>query len=321
MSWVIASGNFASSSSRARNRSLATHVSRSNGTRNLSSRTNQNINDTTHQQANEARNRHPATVQETYEGEGEEMTTRMVTNYNHIHTLSMQYYEVIQNYRVVTRTNRYQRCLFIPLKPFDFRDPRGIFKYRAILEQAALNDTVKEELHIANEQNWQHTEMHGVLLDRSGNELHRIPFANARLQKVEYHVENPGAHMYGFYLNVRAGSNLEARFNDRDLTDVVMSVPGLLAIMVVVILLGASIFNVMLVIGLLDWPGMTRLVRGQILSVREWEYITASRCLGVPDRRIMLVHVLPNVVAPLVVAATFGVPGAILSEAGLSFLA
>ena len=103
-------------------------------------------------------------------------------------------------------------------------------------------------------------------------------------------------------------------------TDIIMSVPSLLAIMAVVVLVGPSIFNVMAVIGLLGWPGTTRLVRGQILSVREWDYVLAARCLGVPNKRIMLVHVLPNVVAPLVVAATLGVAGAILTEAGLSFL-
>ena len=65
---------------------------------------------------------------------------------------------------------------------------------------------------------------------------------------------------------------------------------------------------------------MARLVRGQILSVREWDFVMAARCLGVPDRLIMLRHVLPNVLAPLMVAATFGIAGAILTEAGISFL-
>ncbi|MSP14003.1 MAG: ABC transporter permease [Chloroflexi bacterium] len=104
------------------------------------------------------------------------------------------------------------------------------------------------------------------------------------------------------------------------ITDVIMSFPGLIIIMTVVALLGPSIYNVMAVIGLLGWPGTTRLIRAQILSVREWDFITAARSVGVPDRRIMFVHVLPNAVAPLVVAATFGVAGAILTEAGLSFL-
>ncbi|MSP11984.1 MAG: ABC transporter permease [Chloroflexi bacterium] len=103
-------------------------------------------------------------------------------------------------------------------------------------------------------------------------------------------------------------------------TDVMMTFPGLILIMTVVAVLGPSIYNVMAVIGLLGWTGMARLVRGQILSVREWDFVMAARCLGVPDRRIMLSHILPNALAPLLVAATFGVAGAILTEAGLSFL-
>ena len=104
------------------------------------------------------------------------------------------------------------------------------------------------------------------------------------------------------------------------LTDVMMVFPTLILIMAVVSMLGPSIYNIMAIIGLLGWPSSARLVRGQILSVREWDYVMAARCLGVQDRNIMFKHILPHVLAPLLVAATFGVAGAILTEAGLSFL-
>jgi len=103
-------------------------------------------------------------------------------------------------------------------------------------------------------------------------------------------------------------------------TDVMMVFPSLILVMVVVSLIGPSIYNVMAVIGLLSWTGTARLLRGQILSVREWDFVTAARCMGVPDRRIMFRHILPNALAPLLVAASFGVAGAILTEAGLSYL-
>ena len=103
-------------------------------------------------------------------------------------------------------------------------------------------------------------------------------------------------------------------------TDVMMVFPLLILIMTVVSVLGPSIYNVMAVIGLLGWPTSARLVRGQILSVREWDFVMAARCLGVQDRSIMFKHILPHVLAPLLVAATFGVASAILTEAGLSFL-
>lgn len=104
------------------------------------------------------------------------------------------------------------------------------------------------------------------------------------------------------------------------LTDVVMVFPGLILIIAVVSLVGPSIFNVMAVLGILGWTGTTRLLRGQILSVRELDYVLAARAIGVSNWRIMWAYVLPNAIAPLLVAATFGVAGAILTEAGLSYL-
>ena len=103
-------------------------------------------------------------------------------------------------------------------------------------------------------------------------------------------------------------------------TDVMMVFPGLILVIAVVSVLGPSIFNVMIVLGILGWTGTTRLLRGQILSVRELDYVLAARAVGVPNSRIMMAHVLPNAIAPLLVAATFGIAGAILTEAGLSYL-
>ena len=104
------------------------------------------------------------------------------------------------------------------------------------------------------------------------------------------------------------------------ITDIMMVFPGLVLIIAVVSVIGPSILNVMAVLGILGWTGTTRLLRGQILSVRELDYVLAARATGVPDQRIMWAHVLPNAIAPLLVAATFGVAGAILTEAGLSYL-
>lgn len=104
------------------------------------------------------------------------------------------------------------------------------------------------------------------------------------------------------------------------LTDIVMTIPGLVIIMAAVSVLGPSIYNVMAAIGILGWPGMARLLRAQILSVRERDFIRAAKSIGVSDWRIMLLHILPNAIAPVLVAATFGVAAAILTEAALSFL-
>lgn len=103
-------------------------------------------------------------------------------------------------------------------------------------------------------------------------------------------------------------------------TDTVMSFPGLIIILAVVPIVGRSPLNIMVVIGLLNWPAVTRLVRGEFLSLREREYTLAARGIGARDRRIILRHILPNVTGPLVVLASFGMAEAMIIEAGLSVL-
>src|SRR5918997_228089 len=104
------------------------------------------------------------------------------------------------------------------------------------------------------------------------------------------------------------------------LADVVLSFPSLILIITVVSLLGPGIYNIMLVIGLLGWPPIARIVRALFLSLREREFVLASRTVGVPNSRIIVRHILPNAIAPVIVASTFGIANAILLEAGLSFL-
>jgi len=102
--------------------------------------------------------------------------------------------------------------------------------------------------------------------------------------------------------------------------DMVLSFPSLIIIIVMVSLLGPSIYNVMLVIGALGWPPIARLVRGNFLSLRQQEFVVAAQAGGAKHRRIIFRHVLPNALAPVIVAASFGMAQAILLEAGLSFL-
>lgn len=103
-------------------------------------------------------------------------------------------------------------------------------------------------------------------------------------------------------------------------TEVVMTFPTLMLIITAVALLGPSIYNAMAVIGLLGWPGICRLVRGQFLSLRAQMFVEAARATGVRDLGIMFRHILPNVLPFILVSATFGAAGAILTEAALSFL-
>lgn len=104
------------------------------------------------------------------------------------------------------------------------------------------------------------------------------------------------------------------------LADVTLAFPTLLLLIAMVAAFQPSMGVVFATIGIVGWAGMARLVRGQVLVVRQLEYVQAIRALGAGDIRIMIQHVLPNVIAPVVIAATLGVAGAIMAEAALSFL-
>lgn len=104
------------------------------------------------------------------------------------------------------------------------------------------------------------------------------------------------------------------------IVDVVYCFPVLFLIITVSTLLKPSIFNVMIIIGLVNWTNTARLVRGEILRVREFEFIQAAKSLGVSDSIIIIEHILPNILAPILVQATLQTAQAILTEASLSFL-
>jgi peptide/nickel transport system permease protein len=102
--------------------------------------------------------------------------------------------------------------------------------------------------------------------------------------------------------------------------DIVLCFPTLFLILMVIAFLEPSLTNVMAVIGLTSWPGLARLVRGETLSLRERDFIWAARGLGLSAPRVLFVHLLPHLAAPILVSATLGVGGAILTESALSFL-
>jgi peptide/nickel transport system permease protein len=104
------------------------------------------------------------------------------------------------------------------------------------------------------------------------------------------------------------------------LVDLMLCFPTFFLILAVIAVLEPSIWNIMVIIGLTSWMGVARLVRAEFLSLREREFIQAARALGARDGRIIFRHLLPNALAPVMVSATLGVAGAILTESALSFL-
>ena len=102
--------------------------------------------------------------------------------------------------------------------------------------------------------------------------------------------------------------------------DVFFAIPGLLFLIVVVAIFGSGATTIFLALGLISWPGEARLMRSEVLRLREREYVTAARALGLKNFGIIVRHVLPNALASMIVIGSLGVAGAILSEATLSFL-
>jgi len=104
------------------------------------------------------------------------------------------------------------------------------------------------------------------------------------------------------------------------IVDIFMVIPTFFLILIIIALFGSSMWNVMVVIGITSWPGTARIMRAQFLAVREKEFIEAAKALGANDFKIILFHILPNAIYPVVVNASLQIAGAILTEASLSFL-
>lgn len=102
--------------------------------------------------------------------------------------------------------------------------------------------------------------------------------------------------------------------------DVLLAFPGILLAIAMVAVLGPNLTNVVLALSSIGWVGYARLVRGQVLKVREFEYVQAARAMGATTPRILLRHVIPATLSPVTVQATLGMAGAIVAEASLSFL-
>ncbi len=102
--------------------------------------------------------------------------------------------------------------------------------------------------------------------------------------------------------------------------DIMLCFPTFFLILMVIAFLEPNIYNVMIVIGITSWTGLARLVRGETLSVKERDFILAAKGLGLKESRILFVHVLPNVIAPILVSTILGIGSAVLVESGLSFL-
>lgn len=102
--------------------------------------------------------------------------------------------------------------------------------------------------------------------------------------------------------------------------DVLFAFPDLLFAIAVMFALGRGLLNLFIALSVVGWAGMARLARSQVLALKERDFVEGARAIGARDRRVLLTHILPNALGPIVVAVTLGIPGAIMSEASLSYL-
>ncbi len=126
----------------------------------------------------------------------------------------------------------------------------------------------------------------------------------------------------GVFLGAIAGfyGGFVDKFLSGYLFNVFLAFPGLLLAIALVAFLGAGLGKLILALCIIGWVGYARVMRGQVLKVREYDFVQAARALGASDWRILFTHILPNAIQPLIVQASLGMAGAVLSEASLSFL-
>lgn len=161
---------------------------------------------------------------------------------------------------------------------------------------------------------------HWLGTDRNGRDVLARTLFGGRVSLLVGLVAVTVATVIGTVLGALAGFYRTADFVIMRGVDIVMSFPIIVLLLVAVAVLGPGLTNMMIMVGLITWTVPCRIVRGQFLQLREADYVTAARVIGVRDRSIVLSHILPNSLAPLLVYASLGVASVVLLEAGLSYL-
>jgi peptide/nickel transport system permease protein len=156
--------------------------------------------------------------------------------------------------------------------------------------------------------------------DRNGRDVLARTLVGGRVSLAVGLIATVFSTLIGTVLGSIAGYYRRADLVIMRVVDIVMSFPTIILLLIAVSVLGPGILNLMIMIGLITWPIPCRIVRGQFLLLREADFVTAARVIGLNDRTIVMRHILPNATAPLLVYASLGVASAVLIEAGLSYL-
>ena len=180
-------------------------------------------------------------------------------------------------------------------------------------EQAALKQNLAHANEAPSAEFWFGT-------DRNGRDVFARTLVGGRVSLAVGLIATVFSTLIGTILGAIAGFYPRADLVIMRVVDIVMSFPTIVLLLIAVAVLGPGILNLMIMIGLITWTIPCRIVRGQFLLLRESDFATAARVLGVSDTSIVIRHILPNATAPLLVYASLGVASAVLLEAGLSYL-
>jgi hypothetical protein len=196
-----ASANYAGNLSNARN--SGNSVSSSHGKRSVSSEMAQNINQSTQQISSSVRSRRASVVREVQQSEKETITTRVVTNYNHSHALSIHYYEVVQIYRTVLHLAKAQRCVFVPMKVLNFSDERLIVRYRETLMLAAPDENIRKQIASASgivQFKWNYIDFDPIYLNRGSEERIESVSIDNKTRQIYYEYDLGQGGLHNFYI-------------------------------------------------------------------------------------------------------------------------
>jgi peptide/nickel transport system permease protein len=180
-------------------------------------------------------------------------------------------------------------------------------------EQAALKQNLAQANEPPSPEHWFGT-------DRNGRDVFARTLVGGRVSLAVGLIATAFSALIGTILGAIAGFYRRADMIIMRIVDIVMSFPVIILLLIAVAVVGPGIVNLMVMIGLITWTIPCRIVRGQFLTLRESDFVTAARVIGLSDRAIVTRHILPNATAPLLVFASLGVASAVLIEAGLSYL-
>ncbi len=191
----------------------------------------------------------------------------------------------------------------------------GILVILAVIgdDQAALKQSLVQANKPPSPEHWFGT-------DRNGRDVFARALVGGRVSLAVGLIATVFSTLIGTILGAIAGFNRRADLVIMRIVDIVMSFPTIILLLIAVSVLGPGIINLMIMIGLVTWTIPCRIVRGQFLLLRESDFATAARVVGLRDTAIVTRHILPNAIAPLLVYASLGVASAVLLEAGLSYL-